>query len=250
MMWAKKKRDQEEAENAKLMARIFPSKGPYLTKKNQPTCSTILSERPSLKSASSATSMRSSFTLGLKNNSPTFRSNKLDDDPCESKLMRASKKIAKYQPSTQGPQYKRATKKPIVDVASKLPRKIFKEDIKRSTSQNGRDYPSKNAAVTKSVDLKMLNSASESKDVQFNKYRAAMRIRKVTCDLLKYKSFSSKKEHKFRCFKEKDLGIPRQYSAKIIHHHMDNDCYTDDEQMKLAVKNLYFSLRLANEEIM
>jgi hypothetical protein len=47
----------------------------------------------------------------------------------------------------------------------------------------------------------------------------------------------------FKCFRDKDLNIPKEFASKIIPHSLDNDCSTDEEQIQGAIRNQYKSLR-------
>jgi len=62
---------------------------------------------------------------------------------------------------------------------------------------------------------------------------------------LNYSSKYKNREFKFRCFKDKDLKIADEFSDKIIHHTMDDDVCTEDEQLNLAIRNCIVSLKLA-----
>jgi len=52
----------------------------------------------------------------------------------------------------------------------------------------------------------------------------------------------------FICFNDNDLKIPRQLSQKTVVNAFDNDVQTDDEQINVAIKDMYESLQEKVEE--
>jgi len=60
---------------------------------------------------------------------------------------------------------------------------------------------------------------------------------------LTYYNTSSTEKHDFCCFHDQDLKVPPKFADKTITYTCDNDCITDDEQVKGAIKILFKSLQ-------
>jgi len=59
---------------------------------------------------------------------------------------------------------------------------------------------------------------------------------------LTYINMHTRHTYRFYCFHDKDLSIPADYATKTITHSCDNDCTTDEDQIRGAIKNLYRSI--------
>ena len=71
---------------------------------------------------------------------------------------------------------------------------------------------------------------------------------------LSFKNITTGKTENFYCFHDFDLGISKEFGEKltiqvnnprIVHNHVkdrDNDCTTDEDQIRSAIKNVYRSL--------
>lgn len=53
----------------------------------------------------------------------------------------------------------------------------------------------------------------------------------------------TKKKHNFLCFPERDLPVTASHAGKVVQHSCDNDCSTDEEQIKTAISDLFESLQ-------
>jgi len=54
--------------------------------------------------------------------------------------------------------------------------------------------------------------------------------------------------YNFSCFSEKEIVIPEECRNKIVELSCDDDCMTDDDQIKGAIKKLYSSLQESVEK--
>jgi len=59
---------------------------------------------------------------------------------------------------------------------------------------------------------------------------------------LSFVNKTSKRLFKFYCFNDQELKFPNAFSGKSINHNIDNDCSTDDQQIKGAIIKLYKNL--------
>jgi len=55
---------------------------------------------------------------------------------------------------------------------------------------------------------------------------------------LNYMNPKSRKVFSFRCYQDKELNYPQHYAEKTIAHSCDNDCTTDEDQIRGAKRNL------------
>lgn len=53
----------------------------------------------------------------------------------------------------------------------------------------------------------------------------------------------TKKKLEFFCFPERDLPVTASHAGKVVSHSCDNDCSTDEEQIKNAIDDLFQSLQ-------
>lgn len=53
----------------------------------------------------------------------------------------------------------------------------------------------------------------------------------------------TKKKLNFFCFPERDLPVTASHAGKVVAHSCDNDCSTDEEQIKTAIDDLFQSLQ-------
>ena len=53
----------------------------------------------------------------------------------------------------------------------------------------------------------------------------------------------TKKKLDFFCFPERDLPVTASHAGKVVSHSCDNDCSTDEEQIKNAIDDLFQSLQ-------
>lgn len=58
----------------------------------------------------------------------------------------------------------------------------------------------------------------------------------------------NQKTYSFSCFSEKDIALPEECRNKIVELSCDDDCMTDDDQIKGAIKKLYGSLQESAEK--
>eukprot|EP01017_Pseudomicrothorax_dubius_P005523 TRINITY_DN11417_c0_g2_i4.p1 TRINITY_DN11417_c0_g2~~TRINITY_DN11417_c0_g2_i4.p1 ORF type:complete len:191 (+),score=35.94 TRINITY_DN11417_c0_g2_i4:174-746(+) len=61
-------------------------------------------------------------------------------------------------------------------------------------------------------------------------------------------SGASQKKYQFPCFLDRDLKLPAHFASKTISHSCDNDCQTDDEQIKNAIRTVSRSLESVTRE--
>lgn len=66
---------------------------------------------------------------------------------------------------------------------------------------------------------------------------------------LSFVNKSSKRLFKFYCFNDKELKFPTAMTGKSINHNIDNDCSTDDNQIKGAVIKLWRNLDAGVKDI-
>jgi len=126
-------------------------------------------------------------------------------------ILALSKKIQKLNASrSSNVLIKAKSERKVQKEATIKPQKIFAEETVRTTS----DY-----VKVHFIKKHTLSLASDDENIQ-----------------------------DFICFNDNDLKIPKQLSQKTVVNAFDNDVQTDDEQINVAIKDMYESLQEKVEE--
>lgn len=70
----------------------------------------------------------------------------------------------------------------------------------------------------------------------------------LTQTTLSYTNSHTKRTYKFYCFDERDLKVPAVISDKTINHTLDNDCSTDEGQVRGAIIKLFRNIESGLKE--
>mmetsp|Transcript_18319 Transcript_18319/g.21113 ORF Transcript_18319/g.21113 Transcript_18319/m.21113 type:complete len:197 (+) Transcript_18319:71-661(+) len=124
------------------------------------------------------------------------------------------------------------------------------KEVPPLNSRSKKISKAKDFTITRRVFGEITNQMA-SNDEDANKAKKVMKPKEFIEDNLpktanyfnlNYINKHTQQTYNFTCFQDKDLKIPGNYAEKTITHSCDNDCTTDEDQIRSAIRNLFRSI--------